>query len=167
MAQPLMDEFSRDMRQPCHLVIPQHGFGVIIAQASAVSHWEFRARVGATMDLFETGSGLTLLACQHPSRVDEILGQWGVTDAQRRLRAVEPELNSVRQAGYRIEPSHQVVGSTDMSVPVCGPFGDAVAALTCAYMEPPKIPRNRNIDATLDRLIQLSHSLSSDIGDVN
>ena len=67
-AQPLMDQFAREIRQSCHLVVPEGGAGIVVAQASPLGHWEFRARIGGLLDLFSTSSGLTLLAFQHPER---------------------------------------------------------------------------------------------------
>jgi DNA-binding IclR family transcriptional regulator len=137
-AQPLMDDFARETRQSCHLVMPEHGKGVMVAQASPYNHWEFRARVGAELDLFTTGSGLTLLACQDPRRLTETLGQWGIADAGARLAAAADDLAAVRMRGYRVAPSRQARGVTDLSVPILGPSGDAAAALTCAYVVHPE-----------------------------
>lgn len=136
-AQPLMDAFARETRQSCHLVMPDAGHGVVLAQASPDYHWEFRVRIGAQLDLFETSSGLTLLAFQRPERRAEVLATWGVADGEKRLAGIEPHLAEVRRAGYRQGPSAQLVGVIDMSVPVIGPDGDGVAALTCAYIEHP------------------------------
>lgn len=159
-AQPEMDRFAREMNQSCHLVMPEHGFGVIVAQASPVAHWEFRARIGASMDLFRTGSGITLLAFQNPDRVVETLGHWGVADASAAVARIAPELDRVRAAGYRVAPSGQVVGITDLSVPVRGPSGDAIAAITCAYLEHPDAAMSRERDTTLDHLVRLADTLS-------
>lgn len=137
-AQPLMDEFAREARQSCHLVVPDQGTGNIVAQASPNGHWEFRARIGGILDLFSTGSGLTLLAFQEPRRVIETLGVWGVSGARAKLDRVASHLEEVRRQGARIEPSNHLVGVTDISVPVLGPRGDAIAALTCAYIEHPE-----------------------------
>jgi DNA-binding IclR family transcriptional regulator len=137
-AQPLMDDFAATTRQSCHLVMPGHAKGIIIAQASPYNHWEFRARVGAELDLFDTGSGLTLLACQDPRRLTETLGQWGIAGAGPRLAAIADELDTVRRRGHRVAPSRHVLGVTDLSVPILGPDGDATAALTCAYVVHPE-----------------------------
>lgn len=136
-AQPLMDEFARDVRQSCHLVVPERGVGNIVAQASPNGHWEFRARIGGILDLFGTGSGLTILAFQQPDRVVETLGVWGVPDAAAKLARVSGHLAEVREQGARIEPSGHLVGVTDISVPVMDHKGEAIAALTCAYIEHP------------------------------
>lgn len=161
-AQPLMDAFSLRLRQSCHLVLPEHGRGIIVAQASPVDHWEFRARVGAQLDLFATGSGLTLLAFQSDARIAETLGQWGIADASGRLSAVADELSQVRAAGYRIGPSAQAVGVTDLSAPVLGPSGDAIAVVTCACIEHPGDDRASLRDATLGGLLALTRTLSLD-----
>ncbi|WP_226341141.1 IclR family transcriptional regulator [Gemmobacter serpentinus] len=139
-AQPLMDEFARDARQSCHLVVPDRGMGHIVAQASPQGHWEFRARIGGILDLFTTGSGLTLVAFQDPARVEETLGVWGVSDAAARLAAAAHHLQDVRAQGARIEASGYLVGVTDLSVPVIGHRGEAIAALTCAFIEHPEEP---------------------------
>lgn len=160
LAQPMMDSFARDMRQSCHLVMPQHGVGIVVAQASPVTHWEFRARIGAPMDLLATGSGITLLACQHPARLAETLGQWGVAEAAAALEALAPEFARIRDAGFRVAPSGQVAGVTDLTVPVLGPAGDAVAALTCAFVVAPDEAAGARRAATLARLVALGRALS-------
>ncbi len=159
-AQPAMDEFARAMRQSCHLVLPEQGGGIIVAQASPTGHWEFRARIGGQLDLFTTGSGLTLLAFQDPGQIVETLGFWGVDDAARRLAAVAPHLAAVRSQGARIEPSGQLVGVTDISVPVLGAGGQAICVLTCAYIEHPGEGGTDNRDAVLAALRDLAASLS-------
>ncbi len=161
-AQPMMDEFARELRQSCHLVVPEHACGIIIAQASPPNHWEFRARVGAQLDLFTTGSGTTLLAFQRPDQLAETLGGWGIADADARLRRIAPELAAIRRQGHRIGPSAQAVGVTDLSVPIHGPGGDAMAVVTCAYIEHPDDMRAGMRDATLASLLALSRDLSLD-----
>lgn len=159
-AQPDMDRFARDMNQSCHMVMPEHGVGIVVAQASPASHWEFRARIGASMDLFRTGSGITLLAFQQPDRIAETLGQWGLTETADRLAALAPDLARIRAAGYRRAPSRQVVGITDLSVPVLGPAGDAIAAITCAYLDRPGQAPAAQQEATLAQLRALGRALS-------
>ncbi len=161
-AQPMMDEFARELRQSCHLVTPEHACGIIIAQASPPNHWEFRARVGAQLDLFTTGSGVTLLAFQRAEQLAETLGGWGITDTDARLHRVQAELDQIRQQGFRIGPSAQAVGGTDLSVPVLGPAGNAVAVVTCAYIEHPDDLRAGMRDTTLASLIALARDLSLD-----
>ncbi|MGA0617323.1 IclR family transcriptional regulator [Paracoccus sp. KR1-242] len=159
-AQPLMDDFARDLRQSCHLVVPEQGTGIVVAQASPTGHWEFRARIGGQVGLFTTGSGLALLAFQKPERILQTLGLWGVSSAERQLRAVAAHLATVREQGARVEPSGQLVGVTDLSVPVFGPGNEAIAVLTCAYIEHPEVQRDESREHALAALKRLSAELS-------
>ncbi|MBS0565228.1 MAG: IclR family transcriptional regulator [Proteobacteria bacterium] len=159
-AQPLMDAFARETRQSCHLVMPDAGHGVVLAQASPDSHWEFRVRIGAQLDLFDTSSGLTLLAFQRPEWRAETLATWGIADGEARLAAIAAHLAEVRRDGCRQGPSAQLVGVVDLSVPVLGPDGDAAAVLTCAYIEHPGDPVPRGRETALAKLRAVAALLS-------
>lgn len=161
-AQPLMDAFADATRQSCHLVLPEAGAGIVVAQASPQENWEFRVRLGAELDLFRTGSGLTLLAFQRPERLGETLAIWGIADAGARLAPLTAHLDQIRRAGFRQAPSGQLKGIVDLSVPVLGPDGDALAALTCAYVEHPGDSGVQTRDAVLAQLCQLARALSFD-----
>lgn len=134
-AMPLMDEFARKSRQSCHLVVPEQGAAIVVAQASPLDVWEFRVRVGVQLDLLNTGSGQTLLAFQKPDRRQETLAIWSSSEQADKLDAMEPQLAKVREQGYRIGESQQLVGVHDISVPVRAPNGEAVAVITCAFTQ--------------------------------
>lgn len=159
-AQPLMDRFAAELRQSCHLVVPEQGTGIVVAQASPRGHWEFRARLGGQVDLFTTGSGLALLAFQSPADITERLGEWGVPDAPERLARVVGQLESLRRQGCRVEPSRQLVGVTDISVPVIGHGQDAIAVLTCAYIQHPDEDDGTMRDQALSALKAVAAELS-------
>jgi DNA-binding IclR family transcriptional regulator len=136
-AQPLMDAFARESGQSCHLVVPERGACVVVAHAAPEAIWEFHVRIGAELDFFTTSSGLTLLAFQKPEHRAETMAQWGLTDAEQRLRAIEPHLAEIRSQGHREGASQQLAGVIDISVPILDADRDAVAVLTCAYIEYP------------------------------
>lgn len=158
--QPMLDDFSNAVSQSCHLVVPECASALIIAQASPVTYWEFRARLGAQMDLFTTGSGITLLAFQRQNFIHETLAQWGCSEYEEKLKLVEPELASTLDKGYRVAPSRQVSGVTDVSVPILGPDGNAIAALTCVHIQQPDDSEERNHVEIVNRLLDMSSSLS-------
>lgn len=130
-AQPLMDGFVRDTLQSLHLVVPEGVVAVVVAQSSQPGNWEFRLRVGAQLDLLRTGSGQTLLACQD----DATRAEWLARIAEQPDDKTRARLDQTRKAGHRIAPSLQLVGVTDISVPVTGPDGNAFAVLTCPHVE--------------------------------
>ncbi|SPJ22646.1 IclR family transcriptional regulator [Palleronia abyssalis] len=159
-AQPKMDAFATRLRQSCHLVLPEHGHAVIVAQASPRSHWEFRALVGARMDLFATSSGLTLLAFQHPDRRAKTMGHWGLAPEEARIADLTEDLSEVREAGFRMAPSQQAVGVTDISAPIFGPAGDAMAVLTCPFLDRPDEANTRAREKAREALLDLAGALS-------
>lgn len=134
-AQPLMDTFTERTQQSVHLVMPDHGEGVVVAQASGPANWEFRLRIGAHIDLLTTSSGQTLLAFQSAERREQTLALGRDPKRVDQLREVQDQLSEIRAKGHRAGPSLQLVGVRDISVPVMGPSGDAMAALTCPYLQ--------------------------------
>lgn len=159
-ALPLMDVFARDARQSCHLVVPDRGFAVVAAQASPPEVWEFRVRIGAQLDLLETGSGHTLLAFQNPLRRAETLALWGGADEEARLARIENELAEVRTQGYRLADSAQLKGVLDISVPIFEPEGNAIAVLTCPYLGHPSSDDSADVQEVLARMLALSAQIS-------
>ncbi|WP_341368346.1 IclR family transcriptional regulator [Yoonia sp. BS5-3] len=132
-AQPLMDLFAQDTGQSVHLVTPDLGQSYVVAQASSSSPWEFRLRLGAELDLFTTGSGQTLLAFMTPAQLEHTLNMRG--GAEREIPSpLATALEEIRLAGYRMAPSQQLVGVSDISVPVATGGQDIVGVLTCPFL---------------------------------
>ena len=134
-AQPSMDDFARATGQSCHLVAPEGDRAMVVAQASCPGSWEFGLQIGASIDLLSTGSGQLLLAFTDPEALSALRTRWTGTPAGHALDGLEPLLSSLRRAGHRIEASRQVRGIDDISVPILGPDGHAVAVLTCPFIE--------------------------------
>ncbi|MFD2844280.1 IclR family transcriptional regulator [Paracoccus cavernae] len=101
-ALPLMDRFARETRQSLHLVMPDHEAAVVAAQSSPGTTWEFRVRVGARLDLLDTGSGITLLAFRDAESLAATRALWDEPARDARLAAMAPELARIRAAGHRI-----------------------------------------------------------------
>lgn len=132
-AQPFMDLFAQETGQSVHLVTPDLGQSFVVAQATGDSPWEFRLRLGAELDLFKTGSGQTLLAFMTSDQLAHTLIM-----RDRTSRGLPPELDSalaeIRKSGHRLAPSQQLIGVTDMSVPVTAAGDDIVGVLTCPFL---------------------------------
>ncbi len=158
-AQPLMDVFTERTEQSVHMAVPDRGVAVVVAQASGPTHWEFRLRIGARLDLVSTSSGQTLLAFQRPEGRREALAIWGGGEVADRLAEIEPALEAIRAQGHRMGDSRQLVGVRDISVPILDPWGNAVAVLTCPFLR--RVDRDTADEAaTLAALRDLAASLS-------
>lgn len=159
-AQPMMDAFARDMQQSCHLVIPEGGRALVIAQASPIGTWEFRVKIGAQLDLLASASGQTLLAFQSAQSLPDTLALWGATQLLAGAQRVMQAGAHIAAVGYRSAPSAQLFGVQDLSVPICDQNGRAVAALTCAYIARPTPAIVPSHDTALAALIALARGLT-------
>lgn len=160
-AQPLMDRFAQASRQSVHLVVPDLGRSYVVAQASGRSAWEFRLRLGAELDLFKTGSGLTLLAFLPE---DQRAHHLSLTPAAASAlpKDTAEELAAIRAAGHRIQPSQQLVGVTDISVPVFAESDIAVGVLTCPFL--PLVDRQeQGAEVQISQCLELLSQASAQI----
>jgi DNA-binding IclR family transcriptional regulator len=161
-ALPLMDRFAHDTQQSVHLATPDRGAAVVVAQSSGPANWEFRLRIGARLDLLTTSSGQTLLAFQEPGRRHETMAIWGSLEQAKHLADMEPSLEDIRMQGYRIGESLQLVGVRDISAPVLGPTGEALAVLTCPYLRRIDRQNPATIEVASSKLREVAGRLSID-----
>lgn len=162
-AQPHMDDFAKATMQSVHLAVADMGEVHVVAQASSHSAWEFRLRVGAMLDLLHTSSGQTLLAFQDSESAAQILKAVpGGSDIISEELA--EDLLHIRKTGYRVNASQQLVGVTDISVPVRSANGLAVAVLTCPYLPHVKATPDGTstmaVQGALDLLIKTAERIS-------
>ena len=134
----------------------------------APGYWGIAIRVGARVDLFNTGSGHVLLAFRSAeARGMMIAEQEGVEEDERRPDDLEERLAQIRLRGYEVMPSQQTAGVYNLSAPVLGGDGAALAALTCPYIAPlnrpkaPDIPGD-HLDAAGDGLGPVAEAAGTD-----
>jgi len=134
-AQPLMDAFARQCLQSIHLAVPDRGMLIVVAQATSQAAWEFRLRSGAELDLLATGSGQTFLAFSSPEERQNLLA----LNHDEAPDTIADDIAEILEIGYRIRPSQQLVGVTDISVPVFTVGSSPVGVLTCPFL--PRVDR--------------------------
>ena len=136
-ATPLMREFSNRAEQACHLAVFDRGSVAIIAQQDSPTYWGISIRVGAQISLFNTGSGHILLAFR-----DKQQRQMMINEQQRREEDVAmpadlaERLDLIRDRGFETMDSLQTTGVRNISAPILALDGNALAALTCPYIQP-------------------------------
>ena len=154
-AQPLMDAFARECLQSIHLAVPDRGKIFVVAQATSHAAWEFRLRLGAELDLLTTGSGQTFLAFSSSEERQNLLAE--VND-----RAVPDtladDLSEILNDGHRIRPSQQLIGVTDISVPVFTNASDPVGVLTCPFL--PRVDQqDQQVEECLDMVLETAQKI--------
>ncbi len=134
-ATPLLRRFARDAEQAVHLVIHDRNILVVVAQVDSPGYWNVSIRVGSRIGLVNTGSGHIFLA--FATDEERALMLEDVVD--RRNQKLSPQLLArfvrVREQGHEIMESQQVAGVTNLSIPIFGPLGSVIAALTCPYTD--------------------------------
>jgi len=135
LAMPILRRFAREAEQACHLAVYDQGHVIIVAQVDPPGYWGFAVRVGSRVGLLNTGSGNTLLAFAPPKERAFMLDEHEMLPEERAPADLEAHLDQIVRQGYGITESQQTRGVLNVSVPVRAASGNAVAALTCPYID--------------------------------
>jgi len=163
-ATPVLRRFARDAEQAVHLVVHDRNILVVIAQVDSPGYWNVSIRVGSRIGLVNTGSGHIFLA--FATDEERTLMLEDVVD--RRNQKLSPQLLArfakVREQGYEIMESQQVSSVTNLSIPIFGPLGTVIAALTCPFTD--RLDKSDAPDqkATLKLLIETGQQISARSG---
>jgi DNA-binding IclR family transcriptional regulator len=136
-ALPLMQRFANDAEQSCHLAVYDRGNLLVIAQVDGPGTWGIAVRLGSRVGLVDTGSGRTILAYQSPEQRVRMLAEHTEVKGEVAIdhAALEAVCEQIREAGFSRKDSQQIFGVTDVTFPVLGPSGQAIAALTCPFLK--------------------------------
>lgn len=129
---PILRRFAREAEQPCHVVIQDRNALVVVAQVDSPAYWNVSVRVGSRVGIVNTGSGHVFLAYADPEERALMLDGHGLGALPAALVA---RLDRVRAEGHESMESQQTRGVLNLSVPIFGPLGSVLAALTCPFAE--------------------------------
>lgn len=119
-------------------------------------------RPGTRVNLLDTGSGQVLLACESDERRRQMVAEHVALDGEVQIPPDELEhmLEAVRATGYRQRESLQYFGVIDISCPILGPHGHALAVLTTPYIR--RIDRHAipSLDRARELMLQAARDLS-------
>ena len=165
-ATPLMRELAEQSRQANQLVVFDRGSAVVIAQQEAPGYWGISIRVGSHISLYNTGSGHVLLAFRTPEERALMIREY--EDKGEDVSELTPEflgrLDQIRERGYEMMPSLQTAGVVNISAPIIGPDGKAIAALTIPYITIINMQAAPDISQTIQLLVRTAQQLSNSIG---
>ncbi len=160
-ATPLMRELAETSRQANQLVVFDRGSAVVIAQQEAPGYWGISIRVGSHISLFDTGSGHVLLAFRpQPEREMMIAEHRRSTDKVSPSKEFFARLDQIAERGYEMMASLQTAGVYNLSAPVLGPDGKAIAALTVPYITLVNLAAAPDITQTIGLLLAAAEKLS-------
>jgi DNA-binding IclR family transcriptional regulator len=123
---------------------------VVVSQQEAPGYGGISIRVGSHVGLFDTGSGYVLLAFRSPEeRTMMIVEHMESTDQPGLDPEFAARLDQIRDRGYEMMPSVQRAGVVNLSAPVLGPDGCAIASLTIFFVTLVNVPAAPDISGTI------------------
>jgi DNA-binding IclR family transcriptional regulator len=109
---------------------------LVIAQVDGPGTWGISVRLGARIGLIDTGSGRVTLAFQSAEQRAHMLAEHTQVKGETALDPVtlESAYAEIRVDGFLHKESQQTFGVMDVSFPLLGPSGQAIATLTCPFL---------------------------------
>jgi DNA-binding IclR family transcriptional regulator len=134
-AMPILRDFARAAGQSCHVAVYDRGEVIVVAQVDSPSYWGIAVRVGARVGLFDTGSGHIVLAYASPAERKLMAEEHEMMPLETRPADLEARLSDIVKRGYEQMESRQTPSVVNLAVPVLGPHGSIIAAMTCPYVQ--------------------------------
>jgi DNA-binding IclR family transcriptional regulator len=133
-AQPVMEWLARLTQQACYLSVRDAGLVSVIAEASPPCGIGFCVKPGTSVNLAHAAGGYVILAFQSKEAIDQIVADWQRAAGQQAPSDLRSRLIRIEARGFEESCSREVRGVIDVSFPIRGLHGFAVAALTISYV---------------------------------
>ncbi|MCJ8323340.1 MAG: IclR family transcriptional regulator [Hyphomicrobiales bacterium] len=137
IAEPLMKQASRQSEQSCQLAVWENGRVIINASVPAFGNWQFSIRVGASLGLYNTASGLILAAFQSDGLRKQMIADCQLVSGETAIEDKEFSklLDDIKHQGFYQGASDAIFGAVNLSFPILDRSGTAIAAITCPYIK--------------------------------
>jgi DNA-binding IclR family transcriptional regulator len=163
-ATPALRELSRWAEQSCHMATYDRGQVLVVAQFDSPQYYGLSIRLGSRIGLLNTGSGHVLLAYAMPEERKLMLSERGNSPGDSMPKNFDKQLARIRKRGYERMKSLQIQGVTNLSVPVIGSGGTAVAAVTVPFLSRRDRSDAPGLETVLGRCMEVASALSRYIG---
>ncbi|RXV65010.1 IclR family transcriptional regulator [Burkholderia stabilis] len=152
-ALPLMQRFADDAEQSCYLSVYDRGNLLVIAQVDG-RPCGVSVRLGSRFALADTAAGRVMLSFQSLKQRAQMVAEHRNVKGEVALNEQELALacQAIRQTGFLRQDNRQMYGVIDLSVPILGPSGEAVAVITCPYLRRTDSSTAGSVDATIEQL---------------
>jgi DNA-binding IclR family transcriptional regulator len=162
-AMPILRDFARAAGQSCHVAVYDRGEVIVVAQVDSPNYWGIAIRVGARIGLFDTGSGRILLAFTSPVERKLMAEEHEMLPLETRPADLDDRLADIVKLGFEQMESRQTPSVVNLAVPILGPHGGVIAALTCPYVQRLDIEA-ADQQAVLKQLVASGMAISSNAG---
>jgi DNA-binding IclR family transcriptional regulator len=159
VAAPAMERLSEATGQSSHLVVINRGETVVIATAAGGADISFTLRLGYRRPALDATSGRLIMAFQDEARRARLIeDSASVSRAVHTVDELRRQLDAIAADGFLIAESHDVIGVTDIGVPVLGRHGRAVASIVVPYLNRHGAPARH--DDVLRDLLKTSQAIA-------
>jgi len=158
-ALPVMHRVSHALRQSCHIGVIDGGHVVIVAQVDSPESTGFYVRMGSKVELMHAATGHVILAYQTEDARSRALEEWARETNGKRPADLDAHLAKIHRRGYERRASFQVTGVVNVSFPILGAHGNAVAGLTVPFV------RRLQDNITLPEVVRVLRDASQEISE--
>lgn len=163
-AAPLMRTLAQRINQSVHLAVLAEESVLIVGQVDPPARHVMSVRLGTRVDVWRASSGRVMMAFQTEDALAEMLERTPLPPSMTidRLRA---DLAAIRIRGHEIVDSFVVKGVVNISAPIIGHTGHAIAALTVPHIERfgDTVSFSDCCVATIDSAARLTHSIGGGV----
>lgn len=133
-AAPLMRALAQRINQSVHLAVLAEDSVLIVGQVDPPARHVMSVRLGTRVDVWRASSGRVMMAFQTEEALSEMLSRapLPLNMPEQQLRT---DLADIRRRGHEIVDSFMIKGVVNISAPIIGHTGHAIAALTVPHIE--------------------------------
>ncbi len=158
---PIMRTLAVQVRQSVHIAVLSGDNIVVVSQVDNPGNNVLAVRMGARIDVWRTSSGRVILAFQPSQVIDQYLRDYPHPDG-RPPGDIRHDLEEIRKARVETMPSFVIKGVTNLSAPVIGHDGFAVAAITIPMLG--RYFGGVTVETCREKLLDAAADLSRQIG---
>lgn len=133
-AAPLMRTLAQRINQSVHLAVLAEDSVLIVGQVDPPARHVMSVRLGTRVDVWRASSGRVMMAFQTEDALAEMLSRAPLTQGMTEQQ-LHADLAAIRIRGHEIVDSFVVKGVVNISAPIIGHTGYAIAALTVPHIE--------------------------------
>lgn len=152
MLRPAMYAFVEATKESVHLSLLQETKMMVIAQVESPNLARITLGLGQLQDPIETVSGRILLAGLPEAELKIFIAQNKLS--AKKLAWLEQRLEEIRSKGYEQMESSIYNGVYDLGIPVKGPGGNILAALTTTWLATKEMKANNSLATTEQNLLK-------------
>ncbi len=163
-AAPLMRDLAQRINQSVHLAVLAEDSVLIVGQVDPPARHVMSVRLGTRVDVWRASSGRVMMAFQTEAALAEMLSHAPLPPAMNELK-LRADLADIRSRGHEIVDSFVVKGVVNISTPIIGHTGQAIAALTVPHIERfgDRVSFSDCCVATIDGAARLTQSLGGGV----